>query len=65
VKDRSKPISDVFTHHRSVSLCHLSNISMLLRRKLAWDPNKEDFVGDQQASSLVSRPQRAPYTIEV
>jgi hypothetical protein len=38
---------------------------MLLRRKLRWDPVKEDFIGDQQASALVGRPQRAPYTIEV
>ena len=38
---------------------------MLLGRKLKWDPKKEDFVGDQQASALVSRPQREPYTISV
>ncbi len=65
VKDRSEPVSDVFTHHRSVSSCHLCNIGMLLRRKLCWDPAEEDFVGDEQASALVARPQRQPYTIEV
>ena len=64
VKDRMQPVSDVFTHHRSVSSCHLSNIAMLLGRKLRWDPDKEDFIGDEQASALVSRPQRRPYTIE-
>ncbi|MHC4398255.1 MAG: Gfo/Idh/MocA family protein [Planctomycetota bacterium] len=65
VKDRSLPVSDVFTHHRAVSSCHLSNIAMLLGRKLQWDPAEEDFVGDEQASALVARPQRPPYTIEV
>ena len=65
VKDRSLPVSDVFTHHRVVSSCHLSNIAMLLGRKLRWDPAAEDFVGDEQASALVARPQRPPYTIEV
>lgn len=65
VKDRSQPVSDVFTHHRAVSSCHLCNIGMLLGRKLRWDPEKEDFVGDEQASALVARPQRPPYTIEV
>ena len=65
VKDRTQPVSDVFTHHRAVSSCHLCNIGMLLRRKLRWDPAKEDFVGDDQASALVARPQRAPYGIEV
>jgi predicted dehydrogenase len=64
VKDRQQPVSDVFTHHRSVSSCHLCNIAMLLRRPLRWDPEREDFVGDEQASALVSRPQRAPYQIE-
>lgn len=63
VKDRSLPISDVFTHHRSVSSCHLCNLAMLLKRKLRWDPEKEDFIGDAEASALRSRPQRQPYTI--
>jgi myo-inositol 2-dehydrogenase/D-chiro-inositol 1-dehydrogenase len=65
VKDRSLPVSDVFTHHRVVSSCHLCNIAMLLGRKLRWDPVREDFVGDELASALVARPQRAPYAIEV
>jgi predicted dehydrogenase len=64
VKDRSEPISDVFTHHRAVSSCHLCNIAILLGRKLKWDPAKEDFVGDPEASSLLVREQRKPYTIE-
>jgi len=63
VKDRSLPISDVFTHQRSITTCHLCNIAMLLKRKLRWDPEKEDFVGDAEASALRSRPQRKPYTI--
>ena len=65
IKDRSQPVSDVFTHHRGVSSCHLSNLAMLLGRKLRWDPAEEDFIGDEQASALVARPQRAPYAIEV
>ncbi len=63
VRDRQQPISDAFTHHRSVSSCHVGQIAMLLRRKLRWDPEKEDFIGDAQASALVSRPQREPYAI--
>ena len=64
IKDRTQPVSDVFTHHRSVSSCHLCNIAMLLGRKLRWDPAREDFIGDAQASALVARPQRPPYAIE-
>jgi predicted dehydrogenase len=64
VKDRGEPVSDVFSHHRELSSCHLCNLAMLLKRKLRWDPEKEDFVGDEQASALVRRPQRDPYKIE-
>ena len=64
VKDRSLPISDVFTHHRALSGCHLCNIAMRLQRKLSWDPAKEDFVGDMEASGMLSRKQREPYDIE-
>jgi len=64
VKDRSLPVSDVFTHHRSVSCCHLANIAMRLNRKVRWDPVKEDFPGDSEAGAMLRRPQRKPYAIE-
>jgi hypothetical protein len=64
VRERKEPVSDVFSHHRAVSTCHLANIAMLLKRKLRWDPEKEDFVGDETASNLVARPRRNPYNIE-
>ncbi len=65
VRRRAEPVSDAFSHHRAVSTCHLANIAMLLKRKLRWDPEQEDFVGDEVASALVARPRRAPYDIEV
>jgi predicted dehydrogenase len=63
VRRRVQPISDVFTQHRSVSSCHLCNIALRLGRPLAWDPAREDFVGDAQASALLGRPQRPGYTL--
>jgi len=57
------PISDVQSQHRSVSACHLGNISIRLGRKLTWDPAKEDFVGDSEATGMLSRAQRSPYTV--
>ncbi len=50
LRARVQPISDVFTQHRSVSSCHLCNIALRLGRPLAWDPAREDFVGDAQAT---------------
>ncbi len=64
VESRELPISDVFTHHRSVSACHLSNIAMLVKRKLKWDPEKEDFIDDSDATAMLSRPQRKGYTLD-
>jgi predicted dehydrogenase len=63
LKERKFTISDPFTHHRTMTSCHLCNIAILLKRKLQWDPEQEDFVGDEQASALRSRPQRAPFAI--
>jgi hypothetical protein len=38
---------------------------MVLDRKLDWDPVKEDFVGDEQASSMLARKQREAFAIVV
>jgi len=47
--------------HRSTSACEVGWIAMKLGRKLRWDPEKETFMGDEQASAMLSLPQRAPY----
>ncbi len=57
------PISDVESQHRSVSACHLANLSIRLGRKLTWDAAAEDFVGDSEASAMLTRPQRSPYEV--
>lgn len=62
--DRGKPVSDVWSHHRALTTCHLSNIAIRLGgRKLNWDPDKEQIVGDDEANAFLSRPQRAGYEI--
>ena len=43
---------------------HIGNIAMQLGRTLRWNPEAEDFVGDSEASALLTRPQRSPWTIE-
>jgi myo-inositol 2-dehydrogenase / D-chiro-inositol 1-dehydrogenase len=62
--DRTQPISDAESQHRSVSTCHLGNISIRLQRKLTWDPAKEEFVGDDEANAMLKREQRSPFAIE-
>ena len=63
VKARKEPVSDVWSHHRALTSCHLCNLAMLLKRKLRWDPEKEVFIGDTQADALLSRPRRKGYEL--
>ncbi len=65
MKTREKPISDVWTHCRSVDACHMANIAMLLDRSVKFDPDQRRFAGDDEANALMSRKQRAPYGTNV
>lgn len=63
-RDRAVPVSDVWSHHRSLTVCHLANIAIRLGgRKLQWDPAKEEIVGDPEANGWQTRPQRSGYEI--
>ena len=63
VADRKEPISDVETHHRTMTACHLCNIALMLGRDLKWDPKKEQFVGDAEATKFMSRHRRDAYSL--
>ncbi len=63
VKSRKDPIEPVEAGHRTASICHLGNIAMQLKRKLQWDPEKEVFVNDEQANSMLRRAYRKPWQI--
>lgn len=63
VRYRRQPISDVESQHRSVSTCHLGNISMKVGRPLIWDPVKEAFPNDDDANRLLRRDQRSGFEI--
>ena len=65
VESRQTPISDVASHHRAMTTCHLSNIAARLNRRIEWDPEAEQIVGDEQAKSMQMREQRDGYEIDV
>jgi predicted dehydrogenase len=65
VRDRSEPFSDVHTHHRAMTTCHLANIAIRLKRPLKWDSDKEEIVGDSDANGWLARQQRKGYEINV
>jgi predicted dehydrogenase len=55
VKSRKPTITPVETAHHSAIPGHLTLISMLVGRKIKWDPVKEVIIGDKAASKLLSR----------
>ncbi|MGE0757752.1 MAG: gfo/Idh/MocA family oxidoreductase, partial [Pirellulaceae bacterium] len=65
IKTREQPISDVYSHHRAMTTCHLANIAIRLGRKLQWDPQQEQIVGDEAANAWQRREQRKGYEITV
>ena len=63
IKSREDPLECVEAGHRTASICHLGNIAMKLHRKIRWEPEQEQIVGDPEAAALLSRPMRAPWTL--
>jgi hypothetical protein len=64
-RDQTEPISDVFSHHRALSTCHLAGIAARLDRTVHWDPKQEQVVGDPLAQSLIARDRRKGFEIEM
>jgi predicted dehydrogenase len=64
IKTRQQPIAPAEVAHRACSACLLHHMAMKLNRKLYWDPDKERFKNDEQANSMLSRPQRAPFGLD-
>jgi predicted dehydrogenase len=61
VKSRQEPVSDLESGHRVATVCHLSNLSLRLGRKLRWDAARETVIDDPEAARMLERPYRAPW----
>ena len=61
---RKDPVAPAEIGHRSCSACLVNHIAMKLPGKLYWDPDKERFINNDIANSMLSRPQRWPYGTE-
>ncbi|NDC53800.1 MAG: gfo/Idh/MocA family oxidoreductase [Planctomycetia bacterium] len=64
-KNNKEPISDVHSHMKMLTICHLAGISARLGRSLKWDDSTEQIVGDEQANAMLARPYRKGYEIEM
>jgi predicted dehydrogenase len=65
VKSRQNPISDVEIGHRSTSTTLLANIAYRTRRRIIWDGKNEQIVADREASKLLSKTYRKPWSLNL
>jgi predicted dehydrogenase len=65
VKSRRQPVADLEGGHRVATACHLANLALQLGRRLRWDADKEEVIGDAEASRRLVRPYRAPWDAEL
>jgi predicted dehydrogenase len=63
IRSRERPVADVEIGHRSISVCHLANITRQMGRRLRWNPATEHFVDDSEADGLVTRARRKGYEL--
>jgi hypothetical protein len=58
---RGRPVADISEGAVSTAMCVMANLSLQLKRSLAWDGDKGLVVGDEEANRLLARPYRAPW----
>lgn len=63
IRSRKAPITNVEIAHRTCTACLLHHIAMKLKRKVYWDPEKEQFRNDEEANKMLSRPERQAYAL--
>lgn len=63
VKSREETLTPAETGHRSATPGHLGQISMLLSRKIRFNPETEEIIGDSTAAKMLGRSYRAPWKL--
>jgi predicted dehydrogenase len=63
IKSRARPNADVEEGHLSSLLCHLGNIAHRTGRRIRFDPSRETIRDDRDASRLLTRDYREPWTL--
>jgi predicted dehydrogenase len=63
IKTRQPTVCPIEVAHRSTTVCQISDITIRLKRKMKWDPEKERFIGDDEANRMLSRAMRPPWSL--
>ena len=62
-RSRKVPYFPAEIGHRCATVLHMGNIAMRLGKTLRWNPEKEEFIGDDKANEMRSQPMREPWTL--
>jgi predicted dehydrogenase len=63
IKSGKMPAADVAIGHRSATVCHLGNIACRHGKPIAWDPAKEEIIGDNDAAKMLTKEYRKPWVM--
>lgn len=63
IKEQRETLEPVEVGHRTVSLCQIGLIAIQVGRDLQWNPEREEFINDNAANALLTRPVREPWVI--
>jgi predicted dehydrogenase len=63
IKTRATTVSNIDVAVRSDTLSQLTDICTRLKRKIRWDPDSEQIVGDAEASRMLNRAMRQPWRV--
>lgn len=63
VISHKKTLTPIEVAHRSATPGHLGYIASVVGRKLKWDAAKQEIIGDAEATKMLSREMRAPWSL--
>jgi len=63
VRTRREPVAPVEAGYRASCLGNVADLAVRLRRKLTWNPDKGEFLGDDEANRLQARAMRPPWRL--
>ena len=63
IKSRKQTVSNIDVAVRSDTISHLTDICTRLRRKVRWNPDTEEIIGDAEAGRMLTRSMRAPWRV--
>ena len=61
IRTRRQPSCSEEIGHRSASLGHLTIIAYKMGQSLKWNPEQEQFIDNETANRLLTRPMRGPW----